>query len=159
MCQIHYTDLKPQDIVFEKEHYVSDLISAAPKGETWSGNYRRIIDTYWLHIHMSKKYFARKDFFKLEGILRILMDNHIALLLTAYDTLTWGGEANRLHYLKQEKQEHLMKYGCTGNWPQMKEHLAQAMQWFYEDVQDVCDEQDKTYNERLGTEIMRFWKE
>ena len=39
---------------FEKEHFVSGLIHAAPSGSTWNDNYKRIIDTYWLHIHMSK---------------------------------------------------------------------------------------------------------
>ncbi len=34
MCQIHYTGLKPEDIVFEKEHFVSGLIHAAPSGST-----------------------------------------------------------------------------------------------------------------------------
>lgn len=158
MCQIHYTGLKPEDIVFEKEHFVSGLIHAAPSGSTWNGNYKRIIDTYWLHIHMSKKYFARKDFFKLEGILRVLMDSHASLLLTAYDQLTWGSTANKLHYIDSIKQSHLMKYGCIEDWQKMKENLETEIQWFCMDVQEICTPEYKKYNNSLSTIIIKFWK-
>lgn len=158
MCQMHYTGLKPEDIVFEKEHFVSGLIHAAPAGSTWNGDYKCIIDTYWLHIHMSKKYFARKDFFKLEGILRILMDSHVSLLLTAYDNLTWGSTANKLYYLDSEKKKHLMKYGCIEDWQEMKKNLETEIQWFCTDVKEICTPEYKKYNNSLSTKIMKLWK-
>lgn len=158
MCQLHYTGLKLKDIVFEKEHFVSGLIQAAPAGHTWNDNYRRIIDTYWLHIHMSKKYFARRDFFKLEKILRILMDSHTSLLLTGYDQLTWGSAANKLHYLDKIKQSHLMKYGCIEDWNKMKKNIETEIEWFCIDVQDTCPTEYKKYNNSLSSKIIRFWK-
>ena len=107
---------------------------------------------------MSKKYFARKDFFKLDGILRVLMDSHASLLLTAYDQLTWGSTANKLHYIDSIKQRHLMKYGCIEDWQKMKENLETEIQWFCMDVQEICTPEYKKYNNSLSTRIIKFWK-
>lgn len=81
-----YSDI---DIVFfDKTGAVSSLIGTLPPGKSLQVTglpqeyeaIARLIDTYWLHIYMTAKYFLRKDYFKLEGVLRILMDTHIPLV-------------------------------------------------------------------------------
>lgn len=98
MCRIHYAELQPQHIIFDKNGSVHALIDEAIKGEPWRDDISKLIKTYWFHVQMSAKYIARQDFFKLNAVLRILMDTHGSLLLTAHDKTTWGGAANKLHF-------------------------------------------------------------
>lgn len=144
LCQIHYADLQKENIFFDKTGAVSSLIGTLPPGKSLQcaglpQEYEvlaRLIDTYWLHISMTAKYFLRRDYFKLEGVLRILMDTHTSLLLVLHDKTTWGGTANKLHYLPEEKQNHLKKYYCDEDFEKTKENLRQAMRWFTQDIED-----------------------
>lgn len=137
MCKIHYADLKRENIFFDPAGKVAALIHDDQIHGTWSDDIFHLIDTYWLHIHMSSKYFLRGDYFKLEGVLRLLMDTHASLLLTAYDRTTWGGAANKLHYLPKEKQKHLQYYYCDNDLDKTAQNLHQSMLWFEEDVLEL----------------------
>lgn len=136
ICKIHYADLKKENIFFDPKGEVNALIGKASHGEKWQDDVSRLMQTYWLHIYMSAKYFLRNDYFKLEGILRILMDTHTSLLLTLFDETTWGGTANKLHYLAMEKQNHLKKYYCHEDLRIVKQNLWQSMLWFEEDTRE-----------------------
>ena len=157
MCQIHYTALKEQDIVFSKDSSVQTLMQKKIKGSLWQDDIFKLITTYWFHVHMSAKYFIRKNFFKLESVLRILMDTHMSLLLTAYDKITWGGSANKLHFIDEGKQKHLMKYGCLEDFVTIRNNLMQAMEWFIEDVGEVGSINEIEFNERIFGDIKRDW--
>lgn len=145
ICQIHYADLQKENIFFDKTGAVSSLIGTLPPGKSLQITglpqecevIERLIDTYWLHIYMTVKYFFRKDYFKLEGVLRILMDTHTSLLLALYDKTTWGGTANKLHYLPEEKQNHLKKYYCDEDFKKTKDNLFQSMHWFMQDIEET----------------------
>ncbi len=158
MCQIHYTNLNAQDIVFDKDGSVRQLAEKSIKGAPRHEEIRRIIDTYWFHMQMSAKYFARGDFFKLEGVLRILMDTHAALLLTAYDKTTWGGSASKLHFIPKDKQKHLMRYACTSDFAMVRNNLAQSAEWLGEDVADVASADDLGYHQHLAKIVMPDWQ-
>jgi predicted nucleotidyltransferase len=157
MCQIHYTDLKENDIAFNKNGSIQALIQKNAKGSLWQEDISKLIITYWFHVQMTAKYFARKDFFKLEGVLRILMDTHTSLLLTAYDNITWGGSANKLHYIDVEKQKHLMKYGCLEDFVVVRNNLTQAIVWFEEDVREIGNLSEVTLNEKILYVIKKDW--
>lgn len=159
MCRVHYTDLKPGDVIFDREGSVQALIDRAVTGSRWWADIRHLVTTYWFHVQMSAKYFIRRDYFKLESILRILMDTHASLLLSAYDTITWGGSAGRLRYIPGEKQEHLMLYGCTRDFALVRENLYRSMKWFDEDVREIGDDEIRVYNARLAKAVMPDWKE
>lgn len=58
-------------------------------------------------------------------------------LLTAYDRTTWGGAANKLHYLPKEKQKHLQYYYCDNDLDKTAQNLHQSMLWFEEDVLEL----------------------
>lgn len=150
MCQMHYTGLQKKDVVFDMDGNVSRLIAKAPLGNLWCDDITDIIKTYWFHVHMSAKYFARKDFFKLNNVLRILMDTHTSLLLTAYDKITWGGTANKLSFIDEDKQQHLMKYGCIPDFSQMKENLLQAIDWFENDIKEIGSAAEAAYSKKTG---------
>lgn len=158
MCKLHYTDLKRENIIFAVDDVADALIQHAPQGTLWHDDIKRLIETYWLHIQMSVKYFKRKDFFKLDGILRTLMDTHSSLLLNAYDKITWGGTANKLHYIPQEKQRHLMKYGCIEDYDCMKENFLLFINWFEEDVNEIIKDDISMNNAKeLGACIKEYW--
>lgn len=159
MCQMHYMNLQEENIIFDVQGNVKNLMNHAPLGSSWSADIRRLIETYWLHVQMSAKYFLRKDFFKLEGVLRILMDTHTSLLLTGYDTINWGGTANKLHFISPEKQKHLMKYGCNEDFQSVRDNLLQSIVWFEEDVRNIATLEEQQYNHEIGTLIKGYWIE
>ena len=157
MCRIHYANLKEHDIVFSKNGSIQALIQKKAKESLWQGDIPTLITTYWFHVHMSAKYLIRKDFFKLEGVLRILMDTHTSLLLTAYDKITWGGSANKLHFINEEKQKHLMKYGCFEDFVTVINNLMQAMEWFTEDVGEIGGVNEVAFNESIFCDVKNDW--
>lgn len=157
MCRIHYTELKLQEVVFDKDGSVQALIEGGNPGQLWKDDLSRLVRTYWLHIEMSAKYFVRKDFFKLNQVLRILMDTHTSLLLTAYDVISWGGSANKLHFLEDNKQEHLMKYACTEDFVWVRNNLAQAMNWFEEDLREILKPDEMILEQRAIELIKQDW--
>lgn len=159
MCKIHYADLQTENIYFDRTGKVAALINADRIRQTWSDDIFRLIDTYWLHIHMTNKYFLRQDYFKLEGVLRILMDTHSSLLLTAYDRITWGGTANKLHYLPAEKQNHLKHYYCDKDFHKTAENLHQSMLWFTEDILELDMAEATHQNRKISEIIQKTWEE
>lgn len=158
MCRLHYTGLTVDDIIFSAENAAERLIGNAPKGDRFTADIKRTAETYWLHVFMSVKYFLRKDFFKLNGILRILMDSHTAFLLTEYDTTTWGGTANKLHFIPDEKQRHLMKYGCSENFELMKANLLWSAEQFEKDISEaVTDAELSEYCSSLAKLVKGYF--
>lgn len=137
MCRLHYTGLTEENIIFSKDNAAEELIEKAPKGEPWREDVKRLAETYWLHVQMSVKYFLRRDFFKLNKVLRTLMDTHTSLLLTGYDETNWGGAENKLKFIPAEKQTHLMKYGCTEDFKLMKKNLKWSMDCFENDANEI----------------------
>lgn len=137
MCRLHYTGLTEEKIIFSKGNAAEELIPKAPSCEPWRADVKSLAETYWLHIQMSVKYFLRKDFFKLNSVLRTLMDVHVSLLLTGYDKTNWGGAANKLKFIPEEKQKHLMKYGCTEDFELMKKNLQWSAERFEKDAEEI----------------------
>jgi len=87
------------------------------------------------------------------------MDTHASLLLSAYDTITWGGCASRLRYIPGDKQEHLKLYGCDMDFARVRENLYRSMKWFDEDVCEICDDEIRAFNARLAEAVMPDWQE
>lgn len=137
MCRLHYTGLTEENIIFSKDNAAEELIQNAQNSEPWRADVKRLAETYWLHVQMSVKYFLRKDFFKLNKVLRILMDAHTSLLLTRYDKTNWGGAENKLKFIPAEKQEHLMKYGCIPDFELMIKNLEWSANRFENDVEEI----------------------
>lgn len=137
MCRLHYTGLTEENVIFSKDNAAEELIQNAPNSEPWRADVKRLAETYWLHVQMSVKYFLRKDFFKLNKVLRILMDAHTSLLLTRYDKTNWGGAENKLKFIPAEKQEHLMKYGCIPDFELMKKNLEWSANRFENDAEEI----------------------
>ncbi len=138
ICRLHYADITENDIIFSDKNTTEKIFGNKVKGNTWQADVNRIAETYWLHIQMSIKYFLRRDFFKLNGVLRILMDTHASLLLTKYDKITWGGIANKLHFIPAEKKTHLMRYGCTEDLNKVKTNLLWSLEQFENDLNEIA---------------------
>lgn len=157
ICRIHYTDLQRKNVIFDKDDAVQSLIAHAPSGDIWRDDVPRLIDTYWYHVHLSAKYLVRRDFFKLEAVLRTMMDAHASLLLTALDTIPWGGSANKLRLLPDQYQQHLMRYGCVDDFTLMRQRLLQSIRWFNEDVLATALAESGAYERSVSSAILPRW--
>lgn len=159
ICRVHYTDLKMEYVVFDREGQVRKLIEKSPKGETWNSDLETLNTSYWFHINMSIKYLKRKDFFKLHYLMRTLMDTHVALLLNGYDQIPWGNKANKLNFLPEEKQEHIMYYKCSNDFYENTCTLWRVMNWFGEDYAEVCRMKGIEADNKISAMVEDFWIE
>lgn len=157
MCKIFYTDISEKDIIFDTNRHVKGLCADCPHGKLWRGKPERFITNYLFYFHMTVKYLNRKDYFKLSHAMRTLYDTHAALLLTGYDAVKWGGAENKLHYIDEEKQEHLKKYYCTDDFSLNRQNLLKSMEWFEEDMQDVLEKREKVYNMEHVSAVKKYW--
>ena len=155
MCRIHYTDLSEKDIIFDKRGDVKRLSENSPKGSLWSDDIERLQRTYWYHLNMAAKYLLRNDYFKLNGIFRTLYDTHASLLLSAYDTITWGGPASKLKYIPAEKQGHLKKYYCTGDVGLDRDNLIFSAELFEKDLSEISAEKDIICKPETGIAVRK----
>lgn len=155
MCRIHYADLTENDIIFDKRGDVKRLSDNPPKGCLWSADIDRLQRTYWYHLNMAAKYLLRHDFFKLEGIFRTLYDTHASLLLSAYDSITWGGSASKLNYIPGEKQEHLKKYYCTGDSGLDRDNLIASAEMFEKDLSEISAEKNMICKPEIGIAVKK----
>ena len=138
ICKMHYMELKEQDIIFDKTGMVKELISVDLKGDLWNDDLMHLQNTYWYHAYMTKKYLIRKDYFKLYNVLHTMYEAHVSMLLTGYDKITWGGIANKLHFIPEDKQQHLKRYYCSEDLDTIRDNLIYCMETFIEDAKDVC---------------------
>ncbi|MCH5347779.1 MAG: hypothetical protein J1E40_00520 [Oscillospiraceae bacterium] len=155
MCRIHYTDLTEKDIIFDKMGDVKRLADDPPKGGLWSDDIDRLQRTYWYHLNMAAKYLLRNDFFKLEGIFRTLYDTHASLLLSAYDSITWGGAASKLKYIPAEKQGHLKKYYCTEDFGLDRDNLILSAELFEKDLSEILAEKNMLHKPETGIAVKK----
>lgn len=157
ICQIHYTDLQEKHILFDPFGAVRALMEDAPAGSLWQADVPRLIDTYWYHAHLSAKYLARRDFFKLEAVLRTMMDAHASLLLTACDTIPWGGSANKLRLLPDGYQRHLMQYACLDDFALMRQRILRSMRWFDGDAAAIASGAVAAHARDVSAAVLAHW--
>lgn len=157
ICQLHYADLREKNVIFDKDGKVRALMANAPSGGLWQADVSRLIDTYWYHAHLSAKYLIRRDYFKLEAVLRTMIDAHASLLLTAFDTIPWGGSANKLRLLPDAYQAHLKLYGCIDDFSLMREHILQSMRWFDSDALATAAPEAASHEQSLSSAILPHW--
>ena len=157
MCRLHYTDLKESDIIFDKNDAVRKLVQLNITGSCWNDDIEHLEKTYWYHAFMTVKYIKRKDYFKLNNVLRTLYDTHISMLLCGYDEITWGGTANKLHFIPQDKQKHLMGYYCFVNFDEVAENILQSMKFFREDSKEIHSLKNINYSETLSKSVIENW--
>lgn len=79
-------------------------------------------------------------------------------MLALYDKTTWGGTANKLHYLPEEKQNHLKKYYCDEDFKKTKDNLCQAMRWFTQDVEESGNAAAVQRCSETADKIMGYYK-
>lgn len=157
MCRMYYTDLSMEQVVFDSEGCVQKLLDESPKGDKWQSDLEKLNATYWFNINMSIKYLKRKDFFKLHYLMRSLMDTHVALLLNGYDKISWGNMVNKLQYLPEKMQEHIMYYRCTEDFVENISILWRVMNWFEDDYNEVCKIKGVEADNRLAPMVEEFW--
>ncbi len=155
--RLHYTDLQETDVLFEKNGAVKKLIKLNIAGSCWSDNIEYLETTYWYHAFMTVKYIKRKDYFKLNNVLRTMFDTHTSMLLCGYDKITWGGAANKLHFIPEDKQNHLMGYYCSENFDVVSENVLRSMKAFQIDSKEVHNLKKMDYIEVLGDRVIENW--
>ena len=150
MCRLHYTGLNESDVIFDKTGMVNKLMKMRLTGTLWSDDTTYLEKTYWYHASMTGKYLKRKDYFKLNRVLHTMYETHISMLLIGFDKITWGGSANKLHFIPIEKQAHLKKYYCPENLENVEQNLISCMKWFQEDTKEVYGLKGLEYSTYLG---------
>lgn len=153
MCRFHYTGLKESDIIFDRDGAVRKLVERNVQGNLWDDDLSYLEKTYWYHANMAGKYLKRKDYFKLNQVLHTLYQTHISVLLVGFDRITWGGSANKLHFIPEEKQAHLKKYDCSEDFEKTGRNLADCMRWFGSDLKEVCELKGMEYSEYVGEKV------
>ena len=157
MCRLHYTKLKSADVIFDRNGEIAKLIQLNITGSVWNDDIGLLESTYWYHAFMTTKYLKRKDYFKLNNVLRTMYDAHASMLLCGYDKINWGGMANKLHFIPEDKQKHLMYYYCTENFKEVSENILQCMKSFKEDSMKIHLLKNTVYNESAGDNIIENW--
>lgn len=158
ICKLHYTGLTKQDIIFDKIGIVKELIAINPVGDFWNDDLIQLQNTYWYHAYMTKKYLIRKDYFKLYNVLHIMYETHASMLLTGFDKITWGGNANKLHFIPEEKQQHLKRYYCSENFDTIRDNLIYCIKTFHEDTKEVCMIKGLEYSTNVADDIINLLK-
>lgn len=154
ISRLHYSELTEKDIIFDKTGAVRKLADLNLKGDFWNDDIAGLQNTYWYHAYMSEKYLIRKDFFKLYNVLHTMYEVHASMLLIEFDKITWGGMANRLHFIPDDKQEHLKRYYCSENYDVVRGNLIYCMKKFDEDTKNVCAIKQAEYLPALGNAII-----
>lgn len=157
MCKIHYTDLSQSNIIFDINENVLSLCKSCPHGSLWSDDIKRLTQTYTYHFYMTAKYLIRKDYFKLNRVMRTLFDTHASLLLTLYDAIRWGGIENKLHFIPKDKQEHLKKYSCTEDFSLNRNNLLKSAEWFEQDAAEAVMKQSEDINADNFGSVKNYW--
>lgn len=160
MCRLHYTDLQENDIIFDKTGNVKKLMQLNFTGSSWDADVAYLEKTYWYHANMTSKYLKRKDYFKLYNVLHTMYETHVSMLLTGFDETLWGGTANKLQFIPQDKQEHVKKYYCSEDFAQIQKNLIECMKYFQSDAREVYELKNIRYSSSLGNLIIsNFIKE
>lgn len=136
--QVHSTGIMEENIIFDRNGVIAEIVKKAPKGEIPFRDISFFIETYWHHIHMITKYFIRQDYFKILKNIHILMNAHTELLLAQYDCITWGGWDSKIKYIPAQKQEHLKLYYMFSDFDGIKKNLISSMNWFSADAREIC---------------------
>lgn len=157
ICEIHYTDISEKDILFDPMGYVKELCGNCPHGSLWNGNVNKLFTTYLYHFYMSAKYLARKDYFKLNNVMRTLYETHSSLLLSLYDSIKWGGEGNKLNFIPREKQKHLKKYFCCEDFTVNKANLLKEIEYFKSDIEETVPNIGTKNCIDIWDGVKKFW--
>lgn len=157
MCRLHYTGLKESDIIFDKVGTVRKLMELNLTGNLWNDDISYLEKTYWYHANMTSKYLKRKDYFKLDNVMRTMFETHISMLLAGFDKITWGGSANKLHFIPGEKQAHLKGYYCSENFEEVERNLINCMKEFQSDTKEVYELKGLDYSTYLGDMVIDNW--
>ncbi|MDE6673599.1 MAG: aminoglycoside 6-adenylyltransferase [Acetatifactor sp.] len=157
MCRLHYTGLKESDIIFDKVGAVRRLAELKLSGNLWEDDISYLEKTYWYHANMTGKYLKRKDFFKLNNVLRTMFETHVSMLLVGFDKITWGGSANKLHFIPEEKQAHLKRYYCSENFEEVERNLIYCMREFQSDTKGVYELKGLAYKVYSGNMVIDNW--
>lgn len=154
MCRLHYTDLREDNVIFDKTGDVKKLIQLNLTGSRWTADVESLEKTYWYYANMTCKYLKRKDYFKLYNVLHTMYETHVSMLLAGFDQTLWGGSANKLHFIPKDKQEHLKKYYCSDDFSQIQENLIDSMKHFQSDAKEVFELRNIEYSSSLGDLII-----
>lgn len=159
ICRMHYMGLREQDIIFDTTGMVKKLISVDLKGDFWNDDLIHLQNKYWYHAYMTRKYLIRKDYFKLYNVLHTMYETHVSMLLTGFDKITWGGNANKLHFIPEDKQQHIKRYNCSEDFDTIRENLLYCMETFIEDAKEVCMLKGVGYSANVADDIIDLLKD
>jgi hypothetical protein len=158
MCKLHYEGSTKENIIFDKTGETAALLDRELSLDDRNYDHLKIMDTYWFHVIMLVKYFKRKDIFKLIKNIDILFHAHTDLLLSRYDTLSWGGwESKVKHCVPAEKQEYLKAYFTQADIFSILTAVRKGISFFMVDSEDICRENEINYIESVACKVISYF--
>lgn len=156
--KIWYRDVPLDQIIFDRNDYVMNMITKAHTQETTSFDLNHHIEKYWLFAYLMVKYYCRKDVFKLQHTMNELFHCHKNLLLYAADGLShWGSWADAIkHQLPSEHQDSLKAYFCSCTLEEIRIHLVTCIKTFKKDAEVICSNHQILYTHKLEKHIESY---
>jgi len=139
MCKMHLSGCTEDNIIFDRTGETALLLNKGCSVENHVPDTMRAVDTYWFHAVMLVKYFRRGDVFKVLKNIGILFHAHADLLLSKYDTMSWGDRESKVkHCVPVGKQEHLKVYFASADLTALKSAVRKGMKLFESDAAEIC---------------------
>lgn len=158
-CRQHLKGCTRENIIYDKNGDVGLLLDKGLRTDNYIPDPIRCFETYWFHVEMLIKYFKRKDIFKIIKNIDFLVQSHVNLLLSEYDTLDWGAwETKVKKCVPADKQAHLLVYFTTPDFESYKQSIITGYQLFDEDAKEIFQKKGLVYNENIANTVMTYFK-
>lgn len=157
-CKHHCKGCTKQNIFFDRNGETAEFLEKGYTTDNYVPDTARAIDTYWFHAMMLVKYFKRSDLFKISKIFNdFLLQSHVNLLLSRYDTMDWGAWETKVKYcVPPEKQERLKTYLVSANIAEFEKAIKKGINLFKDDAEEICKEKGINYSERTGQQVIKY---
>jgi hypothetical protein len=158
MCKLHLAGCTKEHLIFDKNGETAALLDKGYGVENHKPDILRAIETYGFHIIMLIKYFKRGDVFKVIKNIGVLFHAHVDVLLSRYDTLSWGGwESKVKHCVPEDKQTHLTTYFTPAKLPLLKNAVKNGLELFIADAAEICKYNGVKYPEDMVRQVKTYF--
>lgn len=158
MCRQHCKGCTEEHLIFDRTGEAAAFLAKGYRTDNNIPDAVRAMDTYWFHTEMLIKYFKRKDLFKLVKNIQVLLQAHVDLLLSRYDTLDWGAWESKVKYcVPPEKQEHLKNYLTRADFDEMAAGIKKSIPLFREDALEIVREKGIAYDDTIALQVISYF--
>lgn len=157
-CKQHLKGCTRDNIIYDTNGDVGLLLDKGLRTDNYLPDPLRCFETYWFHVEMLIKYFKREDLFKIIKNMDFLVQSHVNLLLSEYDSLDWGAWETKIKKcVPAEKQSHLLVYYTNPDFESYKEAITKGFSLFNKDAKEIFSKKGLVYNENVANLVMAYF--